>query len=110
MRSLARLNHSERLQLLKFVCAAVWADLDVTDAERTFVLGLTLQLDLPPEDMERVEEWLDTPPAAEEVDPTQVPPEHRQLFLEAVEEAITSDGAIDGPERESLRLLRELLS
>jgi uncharacterized membrane protein YebE (DUF533 family) len=110
MKGLERLTHAERLQLVKFTCAAVWADLDVNRSEKSHVMSLFLRLGLPQSDVEQVQEWLETPPPAEELDPNLIPPEHRALFLEAVEEAVQADGVVDGPELESLQLLRDLLS
>lgn len=110
MKGLARLTRRDRLQLLRFVCAAIWSDLEVSPSERSFTLGLALRLGLPEDEMRQVRDWLETPPAPEDVDPNDVPREHRRLFLEAVDEAIRADQAVDPPEAESLRLLRELLA
>jgi uncharacterized membrane protein YebE (DUF533 family) len=109
MKKLARLTSAERLQLLKFVCAAVWADLEVSEPERLYILGLSLRLGLPENELAQVRGWLETPPPPEEVDPARVPPEHRQLLLDAVGAAIAVDGVVDSRERESLRLLQELI-
>jgi uncharacterized membrane protein YebE (DUF533 family) len=109
MRGLGRLTRAERLQLVKFACAAAWADLEVNRTERSFILGLALRLGLPKDEIEHVREWLETPPSPDEVDPNLIPPEHRRLFLEAVEEAMVADGVMDGPERDSLQVLRDLL-
>jgi hypothetical protein len=49
------------------------------------------------------------PPPPEDVDPARLPREHRSLFLKAIEEAVAADRVVDAPERESLRLLYELL-
>ena len=107
---LRALSARDRLQLLKFVCSFVWADLDVAPSEKTFVLSLTQRLGLSDAEVRQVQAWLETPPPAEEVDPALVPPQHRRLFLEAIEEALTSDGAVTPPESESLELLRRLLT
>ena len=109
MKNLAQLTPPERLQLLKFVCAAVWADLEVSEPERLYILGLSLRLGLPDDELLQVREWLEKPPTADELDPAQVPPEHRKLLLEAVTAAISVDGVVDPRERESLRLLQELI-
>ncbi len=106
---LARLTRAERLQLLRFVCAAVWSDLEVSPSERSFIMSLALRLGLPEDEMRHVTEWLERPPAPEEVDPNNIPREHRRLFLDAIEQAIRVDRAVDRPEAESLRLLQELL-
>jgi hypothetical protein len=109
MKTLAGLTHSERLQLLRFVSSAIWADLEVSPSEKTYLLSLALRLGLSEAEMERAHDWLEKPPPPEEVDPFQVPPQHRRLFLEAMEEAMTADRGIDAPEMESLSLLRQLL-
>lgn len=106
---LGSLSAKDRLQLLRFVCSFMWADLDVGSSERTFVLSLAQRLNLPESEIEQVKAWLETPPLAEEVDPSSIPPEHRRLFLEAIEQALASDGAINAPESENLALFRELL-
>jgi hypothetical protein len=106
---LASLSAKDRLQLLRFVCSFVWADLDVGSSEKTFVLSLTQRLNLPDAEIEQVKAWLETPPSIEDVDPSLIPPEHRRLFLEAVEQAIKSDGAINPPESKSFALFRQLL-
>jgi uncharacterized membrane protein YebE (DUF533 family) len=109
MTNLASLTRRERLQLMKFACSAVWADLDVNRSEKSYILSLALRLGLSEAETEQVRGWLESPPPPEEVDPNQIPQEHRRLFLDAIEEAVKADRVIDGPERESLRLLRELL-
>jgi len=109
MKGLGGLSRSERLLLMKFVCAAVWSDLEVSPSEKTYTLSLALRLGLPNDEAEQVRAWLETPPSADELDPNLIPPKHRALFLEAVEEAVEADHMLDGPERESLRLLRDLL-
>lgn len=106
---LGTLSSKDRLQLLKFVCSFVWADLDVGPSEKTFVLSLAQRLNLSDAEREQVKGWLETPPSAEEVDPSLVPHQHRRLFLEAIEEALSADGAINPPEKESLALFRQLM-
>ena len=108
-KSLTNLNRDERLRLLKFVCAAAWADLEVSQTEKTFIQSLALRLGLPDDEVGHVRDWLETPPTPEEVDPALIPHEHRKVFLEAVRGAIAADGVVDGPELESIRLLQELL-
>lgn len=105
---LASLSPRERLQLLRFVCSFVWADLEVGPAERTFVLSLLQRLRLPESEIAHVKEWLETPPPPEEVDPSSVPHEHRRLFLEAVEQAVRVDGTVNPAEGEHLALFRQL--
>ena len=106
---MTKLGHGERLQLLKFVCAAAWADLEVSPSEKTFILSLALKLGIRGDEAAEVERWIETPPAPEEVDPNSVPPEHRRLFLETIEGAMEADHVVGGRELDMLRLLRELL-
>jgi uncharacterized membrane protein YebE (DUF533 family) len=108
-KKLANLGRDDRLRLIKFVCAAAWADLEINATERTFIQSLALRLGLPDDEMGHVRDWLETPPTPEEVDPALIPHEHRKVFLEAVRGAIAADGIVDGPELESIRLLQDLL-
>jgi uncharacterized membrane protein YebE (DUF533 family) len=110
MSRLGTLTRRQRLQLLRFVCAAAWADLEVSRSEKSFILDLALRLGIPEDEAEQVKGWLETPPPPEAVDPADVPREHRHLFREAIAAAVVADGVVDGPERESLRLLHELLA
>jgi len=106
---LSNLDREERLRLMKFVCSFAWADLEVKDEERDFVRRLVKKLALDDTDRGMVEEWLEVPPRAEEVDPADIPVEHRQLFLDAVRAMIVSDGRVDQDEAENLVLLEALL-
>jgi len=106
---LSNLDREERLRLMKFVCSFAWADLEVKDEERDFVRRLVKKLELDDTDRGMVEEWLEVPPRAEEVDPADIPAAHRQLFLDAVRAMIVSDGRVDQDEAENLVLLEALL-
>jgi hypothetical protein len=110
VKGIGRLSRKERLQLMRFVCAAVWSDLEVSPSERTQVLSLALRMGLPEDEMAQVQGWIEVPPPPEDVDPNDVPAHHRRLFLEAFEETMKADAVVDTPEAESLRLLRELLA
>ncbi len=100
---------ADRLRLIKFVCSFAWADLEVRDEEKAFVRDLVVRLQLDPHEMAQVEQWLVVPPAPENVDPTEVPREHRQAFLDAIDGLIRSDGDIADEELESFALFRMLL-
>jgi uncharacterized membrane protein YebE (DUF533 family) len=104
-----RLSHKARLQLLRFVCSFVWADLEVSANERAFVHRMVRQLQLTAAEKSEVEGWLEVPPAPDEVDPETIPLKHRKIFLEAVRGAAAADGALSAEERESLVLFERLL-
>ena len=106
---LDQLDREDRLRLMKFVCSFAWADLEVQDAEREFVARLVRELELDAEETEQVEAWLEVPPAAEELDPSDIPRAHRQLFLDTARAMIVADGKIDRDEAETLILLDALL-
>lgn len=93
---------------MKFVCSFAWADLEVQDQERDFVAKMIKHLELEDES-KLIESWLRHPPAPEEVDPTDVPAEHRELFLDAVRRLVASDDHIDPKEAETLALFEQLL-
>jgi uncharacterized membrane protein YebE (DUF533 family) len=107
---LSDLDPSERLLLLRFVCAFAWSDLSVQSQERQFIKKLVSQLRLSPDDAALVQGWLAEPPTAEEVDPENVPVRHRRLFLETTKRLIESDGVVDEHEAELYAALEELLS
>ena len=107
--TLDQLDRSDRLRLMKFVCSFAWADLEVRPEERDFVTRMVHRLGLDEDETRQVEGWLELPPRPEAVDPTQIPSEHRRLFVEAIEGVIASDGEIAPEERDNLDLLRTLL-
>lgn len=106
---LTKLPHEDRMHLLRFVCSFAWADLEIADTERTFVADLMQRLELTDEERTQALEWLAVPPRPEEIDPTEVPREHRQLFLKVVLEMVQADGRIDGDEIENYALFEQLL-
>jgi len=103
------LESEDRLRLMRFVCSFAWADLEVQDAEQSFVRKMVEQLELDEEEREQVEAWLKRPPRAEDVDPTDIPPEHRQIFLNAALQLVGADGVIAEHEMETLALFEKLL-
>jgi tellurite resistance protein len=105
---LDELSREDRLRLMKFVCCFAWADLEVQDDERAFVDKMIGKLELEA-DRAQIERWLKTPPPPEEVDPTRVPRQHRQLLLDAARAVFNADGVIDPKERENFELLEQLL-
>jgi hypothetical protein len=105
-----RLNREDRLRLLRFVCSFAWADLEVTSEERDFVARLVMALDLHPSEAAQAMQWLELPPSADDVDPQDVPLQHREMFLEAARQLIVRDGQVDPAEAENLALLDRLLT
>ena len=104
------LTKEERLQLMRFVCSFAWADLRIEDSERSMVHKLMGRLKLDEDERRQVEDWLDLPPRAEELDPALVPPAHRALFLRTAREMIEVDGDVAPEEMENFELLAQLLS
>lgn len=104
----SHLPREERLHLMKFVCAFAWADLEIQDEERTLVSKMIESLELS-EDRAKIEGWLRHPPAPEEVDPTDVPREHRELLLDLVRQLVAADDRIDPKEAETLAIFEQLL-
>jgi hypothetical protein len=106
---LNKLSREDRLRLMKFVCSFAWADLEVQKEERDFVQKMVRRLELDGEDKKSVAGWLEVPPPPEEVDPSTVPAEHRELFLETIRGLIAADDVFDPEEKESLKLFEMLL-
>lgn len=107
---LSKLDHEDRLRLMKFVCSFAWADLRIAEQERKFVHKMVRRLQLDAKESKQVEAWLELPPRADEVDPNEIPREHRALFLEVARDIIGADGEVTEEERENLALLEMLLA
>ncbi|MGE0145299.1 MAG: TerB family tellurite resistance protein [Planctomycetota bacterium] len=103
------LSRADRLRLLEFVCSFAWTDLRVSQRERTFVARLVEVLGLDDDERRQVARWLEVPPAPEQVDPTEIPLAHRQLFLEAARRVVAADG-VNPAERDALDLFSDLIS
>ncbi|MGB5694567.1 MAG: TerB family tellurite resistance protein [Polyangiales bacterium] len=103
------LDREDRLQLMRFVCSFAWADLEIADAEREFIVKMVIRLGLDEEEQEQVAGWLEVPPPVDDLDPADIPREHRQLFLDAAKAMIMSDGNVEDVEAENLIILDQLL-
>jgi len=103
------LDREDRLQLMRFVCSFAWADLEVSDQEREFIVKMVIRLGLNEEEQDQVAQWLEVPPRADELDPADIPREHRKLFLDAAKAMILSDGTVEDAEAENLIILDQLL-
>lgn len=106
---LDKLDREERLRLMKFICSFAWADLEIQSSERDFVSKMVKRLELDEAEALQVAEWLEVPPPAEELDPTDIPHAHRSLFLDAARAMVVADGVVDQDEAENLVLLEQLL-
>ena len=106
---LESLDRDARLQLVKFVCSFAWADLVVNEAEQAYIQRLIGRLELDPDETASVQRWLQSPPAPDEVDPFDIPREHREIFLQTMLELIASDGELNPAETESYNLLSQLV-
>ena len=104
-----KLSRQDRLHLMKFVCSFAWADLEIKTSERKFITKMMKKLRLDDAERAQVEQWLEVPPRAEEVDPTRIPSAHRQIFLDTIRDVITSDGEVAKDEWENLSLFEQLL-
>jgi uncharacterized tellurite resistance protein B-like protein len=103
------LDHESRLRLVRFVCSFAWADLEVQEAERALVMKMLDQLELDDDEKEEAERWLRLPPHPEDVDPTDIPLEHRQIFLATILQVVGADGVVDSKEMETLSVFEKLL-
>ncbi|MBI4704325.1 MAG: TerB family tellurite resistance protein [Deltaproteobacteria bacterium] len=106
---LEELSRAERMRLMKFVCSFAWADLEVQDEERAFVAKLVDRLGLNAGERKQVRKWLEVPPRPEEVDPSRIPRQHRELFLKTVHAVVAADQMLAPDEREMLDLFEQLL-
>jgi len=100
---------ADRLRVLRFAASFLWADLTVDLAEQAFFHDLVRELDVPPTALDDVLDMLDTPPAAEDIDPTRVPPALARTVRDVALRAIASDGRVAKREMDLFELLDELL-
>ena len=107
--SMLNLSRDDRLRLLKFVCTFAWTDLRVTEEERALVGEMMQHYGFEEAERKQVSAWLAVPPPVDEVDPTDIPAQHRQLFYTAVKKMVEADGRIVPGEQESLETFQELL-
>jgi bacterioferritin len=107
---MAALDSATKLQLVRFACAFAWADLSVHPAERAEILALMERLHIDqPAERQAVIRWLKSPPDADELDPLEIPHEHRELFVRECEEIIRADGVIKPEEIDAIQTLRKVL-
>lgn len=106
---LSDLESRDRLRLMRFVCSFAWADLEIAESEREFVRKLMVTLDLDDDERTEVSQWLKIPPPPESIDPTDVPAEHRQLFLNTALQMVSADGVVDEREVENFALFEQLM-
>ena len=81
----------------------------MADSEKTFVTNMIGLMDLSPDEQAAVTHYLKVPPLPEEIDPTDIPLAHRQLFLNTALQMVGADGHIDERELENLSLFEQLL-
>jgi uncharacterized tellurite resistance protein B-like protein len=103
------LDTEARMRLVGFLCSFAWADLEVQEAERSFVLKLLDKFMLDPSEREQAELWLKLPPRPEEVDPIDIPADQRQVFLSTAMQLVSADGQVSPAEMETLSLFEKLL-
>ncbi len=106
---LDELSREDRLRLMRFICSFAWADLEIQPQEREFIVRMVDRLELDEEDTAEVAQWLQVPPPADDLDPEDIPREHRKLFLDAAKAMVLSDGNVEDVEAENLLILDALL-
>ena len=103
------MDREDRLRLMKFICSFAWADLEIQAEERAFIEKTIKKLELDENERAQVQEWLEVPPAIEDLDPEQIPSAHRQLFIDFAKATVAVDGRMDEDEVFNLELFEMLL-
>lgn len=106
---LEKLDRTTRLRLLRVLTAAAWVDGDVQPEERAFFEKLLDKMALPKDERAIAMGYLDMPPHPAEVDPTKIPPEHRETLVKLVWQLVGADSSVDPAELEAVRDLEALL-
>lgn len=108
VRALGTLPEVDRSKVLRFAASVLWADFDVADSERVFLVDLARELGADDARAE-VAGLLARPPVPEEVDPNDVSPAVADVIRHAVLRAIAADGRVDRKEMAMFELLDDLL-
>ena len=103
------LSRDDRLRLMKFVCSFAWADLKIKPEEKALIADLVRRLDLDAEESAQVSDWLKVPPVTDDLDPSEIPRAHRQMFLDQARAIIKADGVVAPVEVDSYALLEQLV-
>jgi hypothetical protein len=98
----------DRCTVLRFAASFLWADLEVADAERRFLLELAHELDID-DAVGEVARLLARPPVPEDIDPAEVTPGLADLVRQAALRAIAADGRVHDYEMKLFELLDDLL-
>lgn len=106
--SAASLSSTDRMQVLRFAASFLWADCEVADSERRFLVDLATELDVD-DGGQTVASLLARPPVPEEVDPLSVHPRLADIVRQVVLRAIAADGQVHSAEMRMFELLDDLL-
>ncbi|MCA8943527.1 MAG: TerB family tellurite resistance protein [Planctomycetes bacterium] len=94
---------------MEFVCSFAWTDLTIADEERKLIEEMANGPEFDDTDRIKIRGWLESPPPIDDVDPTRIPLEHRQQFLDAIRQVLRADGRVANTERDSLAIFEELV-
>lgn len=103
------LSREDRMRLMRFVCSFAWVDLEIHVEGRAFVRDLVLRLGLDEDETREIEELLTLPPDPEQVDPGEIPVEHRKLFLDTLLVLSATGGTLTTAQAETFHLLSQLV-
>ena len=106
---LQSLTLQEKLDLLAFASAFAWADLEIQHQERRIYMAIVDEMGLVDNEREIALSLLSSPPRAEQIDPMNIPVEHRTLFLSTAHNIILADNELKATETSMLDLLRSIL-
>jgi hypothetical protein len=103
-----RFSEKAKRRIMRFAIACAWADLELDAAELDVIFELALELRLDAIGRALLFEWIEMPPAPEDVDPTQLDPAEARLCLAIAKRVIEADGKKTEEECALYSLLAEL--
>ncbi len=95
-----------REKVLRFAASFLWADLEVAESERRFLVDLARELDV---DDAQAAALLDRPPTPEDIDPNEIDLVTANYVRHVALRAIASDGRVCEEEMSMFELLDDLL-
>jgi hypothetical protein len=108
MKMHGRFSEKAKRRIMRFAIACAWADLELDEAELDVIFELAAELRLDAIGRALLVEWVEMPPAPEDVDPTLLDAKEARACLVIAKRVIEADGKKTEEECALYALLSEL--
>ena len=97
------------LQICKFLCGVAWADADIDEGERAYILNLAQLMGLTNAELEKVNGWLELPPDPHDIAPSRLSIEDKRDLIQQALILVNIDGQVTLHEERLIKLLSKTL-